>query len=114
LLYEIAQWRIRKENSKKHLECWREILESQKSHRKKFYYTKTRILQLAEEESSEEETWGWIDEYEDREAYDKMVKAVDGDPETAKLKNEYHSKWDPLRVPGSFKAQIWTERLRLD
>jgi hypothetical protein len=27
LLYEIARWRIPKENSKKHLECWREILE---------------------------------------------------------------------------------------
>jgi hypothetical protein len=114
LLYEIAQWRILKENSKKHLECWRAILESQKSHRKKFYYTRTRILQLADEESSKEETWGWIDEYEDREAYDKMSKAIEGDPETVKLKNEYHSKWDPLRVAGSFKAQIWTERLRLD
>jgi len=113
LLYEIAQWRIRKENSEKHLECWREILESQRSHREKFYYTRSRILQLADEESSEEETWGWIDEYPNREAYDKMAKAYEADPDVVKLKNEYHSKWDPLRVPGSFKAQLWTERLRL-
>ena len=68
-----------------------------------FYYTRSRIVQLADEESSEEKTWGWIDKYEDREAYDKMTKAVEQDPETVKLKSQYHSKWDPLRVLGSFK-----------
>lgn len=114
MLYEIAQWRVPKENSKKHLECWREILDSQRSHREKFHYTRTRILQLTDEESSEEETWGWIDEYEDREAYDKMMKAGEEDPEVVKLKNQYHSRWDPLRVQGSFKAQLWTEKLRVD
>lgn len=80
----------------------------------KFHYTRTRILQLANEESSEEETWGWIDEYEDREAYDKMTKAIEEDTEVVKLKNQWHSMWDPLRVPGSFKAELWTERLRSD
>jgi len=115
LLYEIARWRIPKENSKKHLECWREILADQKAHSEKFHYTRSRIVQFAEAEaSSAEETWGWIDEYEDREAYEKMAKAIEEDTEVVKLKNQYHSKWDPLRVPGSFKAELWTEQLKSD
>jgi hypothetical protein len=114
LLYYIARWRIPKENSKKHLECWREILADQKAHSEKFHYTRTRILRLANEESSEEETWGWIDEYEDREAYEKMTKAIEEDTEVVKLNIQGHSKWDPLRVPGSFKAELWTEQLRSD
>jgi hypothetical protein len=114
LLYEIARWRIHKESTRDHLEMWREIFDYAKSRSEKFYVTRSRILQLADEESSEEETWGWIDEYEDREAYDKMAKAKDEDPELARMNKQWHSKWDPMRVPDSFKAELWTERVRVD
>jgi len=114
LLYEIARWRIHKQNSKEHLEMWRKILDYQKSHSGRFYYTRSRIVQLADEESPGEETWGWIDEYEDREAYDKMAKAIEENPEIVKIMKQWHSEWDPMRVPDSFKAELWTERVRVD
>jgi hypothetical protein len=115
MLYEVAQWRIRKEFSKKHLDMWKEILNEQKSHSDKFYYTRSRILQSAEKEADPaEETWMWIDEYEDQKAYDKMSKAIEEDPEVVKLKKKWHSKWDPIRVPGSLKAELWIERVKVE
>jgi hypothetical protein len=115
MLYEVAQWRIHKKFSKKHREMWQEILDEQKAHSNNFYYTRSRILQSAEKEANpDEETWMWIDEYEDREAYDKMSKAVKKDPEVEKLKEKWHSEWDPMRIPGSMKAELWIERAKVE
>jgi hypothetical protein len=115
MFYEVAQLRIRKELSKKHLELWKEILDEQKSHSGKFYHTRSRILQSAEKEANpDEETWMVIDEYEDREAYDKMCKAMKEDPELKKLEEKWHSKWDPMSIPGSLKAQHWIERAKVE
>ena len=115
MLYEVAQWRIRKEFSQKHLEMWRQILEEQKSHSDKFNYTRSRILQSAEEEADPtEERWMWIDEYEGREAYDRMERAIEADPEVAKMKEKWHSMWDPMRIPGSLKSELWTEKLKVE
>jgi hypothetical protein len=110
LLIEICRWRIARENSEKHLEMWREILDYQRSHPEKFLYSRSRILTLADEESSEE-SWMWIDEYEDRETYDTMTKAIEEDPEVVRKKEEWHSKWDPVRIPGSVKTEVWTPKL---
>jgi hypothetical protein len=113
LLVEIAQWRIPKENSKKHLDLWSAALDYQRSHPEKFHYTMSRMFTLTEEGGTDE-TWMWIDEYENREAYDKMSKAWEEDQELAKYKKEHKAQWDPMRVPDSFKAELWTERLRVD
>jgi hypothetical protein len=110
LLIETCRWRIAKENSEKHLEMWREILDYQRSHPEKYLYSRSRILTLAEEEPSDE-SWMWIDEYEDRETYNKMMKAIDEDPEVVSKKKEWHSKWDPMRIPGSVKTEVWTPKL---
>ena len=115
LLCDIGHWRIPKENSKKHLECCLWILNDQKSRRKKFHYTTSRFLQLAEAEmSSSDESWMWINEYENRDAYDKMMKAMEEDDELVRLRNQWHGKWEPMMVPGSLKRQLWTERFRVD
>jgi len=114
-LYAISRWRVLKENGEKHLECIREILELQKVHSEKLHFPRSRIVQFAGTEvSPSEETWGEIDEYEDRDAYDKMAKAMEEDPEIVKLKSQYDSKWEALIVPGSLKTELWTERLRYD
>jgi hypothetical protein len=89
---------------------WREILDYQRSHPEKFLYSRSRILTLAEEEPSEE-SWMWIDEYEDRETYDTMTKAIEEDPEVVRKKEEWHSIWDPMRIPGSVKTEVWTPKL---
>ncbi|MDD1765186.1 MAG: hypothetical protein LUO84_01865 [Methanomassiliicoccales archaeon] len=112
---EVGQWRIRKEFSKKHFELWKEILDDQKSHSGKSYRIRSRILQSAEKEANpDEETWMVIDEYEDREAYDKMYKAWEKDPEIKKLDEKWHSKLDPMMSPGSLKAQLWIERAKVE
>jgi hypothetical protein len=30
------------------------------------------------------------------------------------MKKQWHSQWDPMRVPGSMKTELWTERLRVE
>ena len=115
MLYSIAQWRIHKEDSKKHLEMWQQILQEQKDHSEKFFYSRSRILQLAEKEADPtEETWMNIDEYEGREAYDKMLKTIKEDPEVKKLEAKWRSVSDPMRVPGSLKVELWTERVKVE
>jgi len=54
-----------------------------------------------------------IDECEDNQAYDKMTKALE-DPEIVKLKSKYHSKWNPLVVPDSFKPELWIVKVKVD
>lgn len=115
MFYEVAQWRIRKEFSKKHLELWKEILDEQKSYSGKFYRTRSRILQSAAKEANpDEETWMVIDEYEDREAYDKTCKAWEEEPEIKKLEEKWHSKFDPMIISGPLKSQLWIERVKAE
>jgi len=67
---------------------------------------------------SSEEHWMYIDEYENREAYDTMCKAVEDNPdlfysddptEAARMRLEKRS----LTVPGSAKKELWIERSEL-
>jgi len=112
LLVNIVRWRIPKENNGKQFELWREMMDYQKSHPEKFYYTRSRFFTSTEEGSSEEK-WMFLDEYEDLEGYDKWMKAVRGDPELVKLMDEWMPKWDRLIVPKSKKGEVWTELEKL-
>jgi len=115
LLVNIVRWRIPKENSSKQFEVWREMMDYQKSHPGKVYYTRSRFFTFTEEGSSEE-SWMFLDEYEHREDYDKWMKAVREDRELVKLTDEWFPKWDALIVPGSRKGEVWTEveKLRVE
>jgi hypothetical protein len=84
------------------------MMDYQKSHPEKFYYTKSRFFTFTEEGSSEE-NWMFLDEYEHREDYDIWMKAVRKDPELIRLMDEFFPKWDPLIVPGSKKGEVWIE-----
>ncbi|MGA8904313.1 MAG: hypothetical protein WB661_04815 [Candidatus Bathyarchaeia archaeon] len=113
-MVNIVRWRIPKENSSKLFELWREMMDYQRSHSEKFYYTRSRFFTFTEEGSSEE-NWMFLDEYDNREAYDKTMKTMREDPEVAKLADEFFPKWDALIVPGSKKkGEIWTEVLRVE
>ena len=109
MLYEIAQWSVPVANSKKHVEFWEEHLAYQRTHREKFHYKRSRILKMNDSETSREETWMWIDEYENQEAYDKMNKAFSDDPELSRLSCPV-----ALFAPGSHKTGLWTEHFRVD
>jgi hypothetical protein len=57
----------------------------------------------------------FLDEYDDREAYDKTMKTMREDPEVAKLADAWMPKWGDLIVPGSRKkGEVWTEVLRVE
>jgi len=114
LLYDIAQWRVPVANGKKHVEFWEEHLEYQRTHREKFTYKKSRVLRMNDSETSGEEIWTWIDEYENQEAYDRMSKALRDDPDLSKYRNQAHARFDTLLVPGSLKTELWTEHFRVD
>jgi hypothetical protein len=114
LLVNIVRWRISKENSSKQFELWREMMGYQRSHPEKFHWAKSRFFTFTETDSSEE-NWMFLDEYEDRAAYDKTMKAMREDPEVAKLADEFFPKWDALIVPGSRKkGEVWAEVLRVE
>jgi hypothetical protein len=114
LLYEIAQWRVPVANGKKHFEFWEEHLAYQRTHRERFTYKGTRVLKMNDSETPGEEIWTWIDEYENQEAYDRMSKALRGDPHLSKYRNQARSRFDTLCVPGSLKTELWTEHFRVD
>lgn len=113
MLINIRRWRVPKENSQKQFEFWREVLDYQRAHPEKFHYTRSRFYTMTEEGSSEEH-WMFLDEYDNREAYDKNMKTMREDPEVVKLADEWFPKWDALIVSGSRKkGEVWTELEKL-
>jgi hypothetical protein len=109
LLINIVRWRIPKENSSRQFEVWREMMDYQRSHPEKVYYTRSRFYTFTEEGSSEE-NWMFLDEYDNREAYDRTIKTMHEDPEVAPIVDGWFPKWDAVIVPGSKKkGEIWTE-----
>lgn len=114
MLYEIAQWRVSVANGKKHIVFWKEHMAFQRIHRERFSYKRSRVLRMSDPETPGEETWMWIDEYENQEAYDRMSKALHEDPELSNYRSQAHSRLDALFVPGSFKTEVWTEHFRVD
>jgi len=110
LLASIVRWRVRKEDHEKHFEFLRYLMAWQRSHPEECYYTRSRLLTMTEEGSSEE-NWMFLDEYENREAHDKQMKAEREGTELAKfLKDEALPRWNALAVPGSRKrGEVWAE-----
>ena len=92
------------------------MLDYQKSHPEKIHYVKSRFYTMTEEDSSDEQ-WMFIDEYENREDFDKTMKTFNEDPELIKMSDEFFPKWDTLIVPKSrAKGEVWTEveKLRVE
>jgi hypothetical protein len=108
MFVNIVRWRIPKENSKKQREVWQDMMDYQKSHPDKVYYTRSRFFTYTETGSSEE-NWMFLDEYGDRNGYEKWMRAVREDPELVALMEAWFPKWDALIVPDSRKGEIWDE-----
>jgi len=109
LLVNIVRWRVPKENSSKQFEVWREMMDYQRSHPEKFHYTRSRFYTRSED-GSPEEHWMFVDEYDNREAYDKNMRTMHEDPEVTRLADEWFPKWDAVMVPESKKkGEIWSE-----
>ena len=116
LLVNIVRWRVLKENHEKQFEFWREVLDYQRIHPEIFHYTRSRFYTMSEEGSSEEH-WICLDEYDNREAYDKTMKTMREDPEVAPIVDAWFPKWDAVIVRGSKeKGEVWTEveKLRVE
>jgi hypothetical protein len=113
LFVNIVRWRVPKENSKKQFDFMRWWMDWQRSHPGKFYYTRSRLFTFTEEGSSEE-NWMFLDEYEQREDFDKQMKAAREDPELTKvMKDECFPRFDAVIVPKSRKGEVWTEAEKL-
>ena len=112
MLCEIGRWQVTKKNSKKHLEMWIAWMDYIRTNRSKFHFGRSRLFVL-ETRGSDVEDWRWIDEYEDQKAYDKMGKAMQTDAEIVKVKAKSMKDWESVRVPNSFKTEIWVEKPEL-
>jgi hypothetical protein len=108
MLIDIGRWRILKKDRKKQSELWREMMDYQRSHPEKVFYIRSRFFTFTEKGSSEE-NWMFLDEYENREDFDRWMKTVREDPELTKLMDEFFPKWDALIIPNSRKMEVWTE-----
>ena len=49
MLVNIVRWRIAKEHSSRQLEVWREMMDYQRSHPEKVFYTRSRFFTSGEE-----------------------------------------------------------------
>ena len=117
MLCDVTRWRVQASNSKKHMELWRAIMQHQRDNRQKVYYKRSRFYTMVDSESSEEH-WMFIDEYENREEFDRTYKAFNDQPDlpysddpakAAQMREEKRS----LTVPGSMKKELWIERPEL-
>jgi hypothetical protein len=109
MLCEIGRWQVPRKNSKKHLEMWTEWMNYVRTNRGKFHFTRSRLFVL-ETKGSDVEEWRWVDEYPDQKAYDKPMKR---DAELVKVKAKVIKDWQSLRVPNSFKTEVWVEKPEL-
>ena len=80
-----------------------------RTNRNKFHFIRSQLF-IAETNSSDVEEWRWIDEYEDREAYNKPMET---DAEILKVKARITKDWESLRVPNSLKTEVWIEKPEL-
>jgi len=108
VLVNIVRWRVPKENNRRLLEIWQEMMEWQRAHPEKLAYTRSRFFTFSAEGSSEE-SWMFLDDYERREDFDRWMKAVREDPELVSLMKSFMPEWDALIVPGSKQGEVWTE-----
>jgi hypothetical protein len=112
----IVRWRVPKENHEKQFEFWREALDYQRSHPEIFHYTRSRFYTFTEEGSSEEHCM-FLDEYDNREAFDETMKTMRENPEVTPIVDAWFPKWDAVIVPGSKEnGAVWTEveKLRVE
>jgi len=105
LLYVIGQWKVPKENSKKHYALVMEEVRWWKANPKKSYFVHSTYGVLETEDQSVE-TWMYIDTYRDRKSYDKFLKVWQKDnPEYAEF-FKFKGEWEPLIVPNSYTEMI--------
>ena len=84
MFVNIVRWRIPKENSRRQLEIWREMMDYQRAHPEKVSYTRSRFF-TSSTEGPAEESWMFLDDYERREDFDRWMKAVREDPDLVRL-----------------------------
>jgi hypothetical protein len=63
------------------------------------------------EKGSSEENWMWVEEYADQEAMDAFYKATKEDKRFLEIHDKQYDFWH-LIVEGSFKDEVYTERVR--
>jgi hypothetical protein len=51
----------------------------------------------------------FLDEYKNREDFDKGMKTIKEEPEVTRLSDEFFPKWDAIIVAGSRKHEFWSE-----
>ncbi|MHA1354984.1 MAG: hypothetical protein ACTSR1_07425 [Candidatus Heimdallarchaeota archaeon] len=70
MIFEIGRWKVKKENSEKHLKAMQASVDFQKKNRERFMFSKSQFYSVLSE-NPEEEIWIYIDEYPDQATYQK-------------------------------------------
>jgi hypothetical protein len=103
LIYEFSRWKVPKKNSKERLRTMRAIYANIRTNRNRFSYIDSSRFFTAQSRNAEEETWINLDQYRNRDNYDRMTQALHSDMKAAELRRH----WKSLIVPSSFRAELW-------
>lgn len=108
MLVNIVRWRVPKEQSARQVEVWQEMMDWQRAHPDKVFYTRSCFF-TTHTEGTSEEAWMFLDEYQRPEDYEKWMRTVREDPDLLALMEGFFAKWNSLVVPGSKRGEVWTE-----
>lgn len=111
MLIYIGRWRVPAANSKKLEEMFRAICTHLRSNRQRYPQLRSAVICSSGQGLSSEEAWVWVEEYADREAYDAFYKALEEDKTFLEIHDKQYDFWR-LIVEGSFKGELFTERVR--
>jgi hypothetical protein len=98
-------------NSKKLEEMFRALITHVRSNRQTYPQLRSAVICSSVEAGSSEEEWMWVEEYADREAMDAFYKAIKEDKTFLEIHDKQYNFWR-LIVEGSFKDEVYTERVR--
>ena len=109
MIFEVGYWKVEKSKSKNHLEIMKKSVAFQRENRSRLLFTKSQFYKV-ESKNPDVEVWSFIDEYPDRETYDKWLEIA---PVMEIEMAEILQEWGEIIVPDSFKIEVWTSHPNL-
>ena len=102
MIFEIGRWKVKKENSEKHLKAMQASVDFQKKNRVRFMFTKSQFYSVLSE-NPEEEIWIYIDEYPDQTTYQKWHN----ESYLVEIEmNEILKNWESVIIRESFTLEV--------
>jgi quinol monooxygenase YgiN len=111
LIIYSARWRVPAANSEKLEEMFHALITHVRSNPQTYPQLRSAVICSSARPELSEEDWMWVEEYVDQEAMDAFYKAIKEDRTFLEIHDKQYDFWR-LIVEGSFKDEVYTERVR--